>query len=196
VFKNNNLSIFCREVYFFVLSEFLFISMTRVFLLSDTHSYWNSEWIKYFEAADQIWHAGDIGDEKLLQKINEYSQNKELKIVYGNIDGNAVRIQTAEHCVFELEGFKVLIIHIAGTFRKYNQHTKDLISRYQPNILVCGHSHILKVRYDPQFHLWYMNPGAAGKYGFHPISTALFFELNEGKIQNFNIIEWEKNKLD
>jgi Predicted phosphoesterase len=73
--------------------------MTRVFLLSDTHSYWNSEWIKYFEAADQIWHAGDIGDEKLLQKINEYSQNKELKIVYGNIDGNAVRIQTAEHCV-------------------------------------------------------------------------------------------------
>ena len=169
--------------------------MTKVFLFSDTHSYWNSEWVKYFNEADHIWHAGDIGDENLLCKIKEYCQNKELKIVYGNIDSNPIRFQTAEYCFFNLEGFKILILHIAGAFGKYNQNTKDLISRYQPDILVCGHSHILKVKYDSKFHLWYMNPGSAGKYGFHPKSTALFFELNKGKIKNFNVIEWEKNKL-
>lgn len=166
--------------------------MTKIFLFSDTHSYWNDEWIKYFEQVDEIWHSGDIGNEETLQKILSYSKNKKHRLVYGNIDDNKIRIQTKEHLIFEVEKLKILMIHIAGNFGKYNSVTKSLINKYQPDLLVCGHSHILKVKYDSHYNLWYINPGAAGKYGFHKVSTALFFELNETKIQNMKIIEWNK----
>ncbi len=167
--------------------------MTKIFLLSDTHSHWNDEWIKYFEDADEIWHCGDIGNEELLQKILSYSnENRKCRIVYGNIDGHNIRIQTKEYLVFELEGLKILILHISGSFARYNSFANSLIIQHTPNILVCGHSHILKVKYDEQYRLWYINPGAAGKYGFHKVSTALFFELNDKKIQNLKIIEWKK----
>lgn len=169
--------------------------MTKVFLLSDTHAYWNDEWIKYFDEADEIWHAGDIGSEETLLKILNYSNNKTYRVVYGNIDGSNIRIQTKEYLVFEVEKLKILMIHIAGSFGKYNAMTKDLIHQHQPDVLVCGHSHILKVKFDAQHNLWYINPGAAGKYGFHKVSTALFFEVNTSKLQNMKIIEWHKDHL-
>lgn len=167
--------------------------MHKIFLLSDTHSHWNNEWIKYIQNADEIWHAGDIGNAQWIYQLQSLAQQKTIRLVYGNIDGQDARIQTKEHLYFELEGFKVLIIHIAGSFGKYNSLTKQLIQKYSPNILVCGHSHILKIQFDRKFNLWYINPGAAGIYGFHKVSTALFFELHQGKIQNMNVIEWAKS---
>lgn len=167
--------------------------MSKIFLLSDTHSHWNNEWIKYIHTADEIWHAGDIGNEETLLKFFFAAQNKQLRSVYGNIDNQKVRIQTEEYLVFEVESFKVLLIHIAGSFAKYNKQTLELIQQHQPNILVCGHSHILKIQFDKKYNLWYINPGAAGIYGFHKVSTALYFELYQNKIQNMNVIEWEKN---
>lgn len=166
--------------------------MQKIFLLSDTHSHWNNEWAKYFAESDEIWHAGDIGNEECLQKFLLASKNKKLRMVYGNIDDQKVRIQTREHLFFETEEFKILITHIAGNFGKYNTATQQLIQQYQPNILACGHSHILKIQFDKKYQLWYVNPGAAGIYGFHKVSTALFFELHQKKIQNMKIIEWKK----
>ncbi|GIV27854.1 MAG: phosphoesterase [Bacteroidia bacterium] len=166
--------------------------MTKVFLFSDTHSHWNDEWNKHIQNADELWHAGDIGDEEFLNKLKSISVNKKLRIVYGNIDNHNVRTQTQDHLIFELENFKILIIHIAGTFGKYNPQTQKLILQHQPDILVCGHSHILKIKWDEKYKLWYINPGAAGKYGFHKVSTALLFELNDSKISNMQIIEWKK----
>jgi putative phosphoesterase len=166
--------------------------MTKIFLLSDTHSHWNDEWNKYIEIADEIWHAGDIGNESVLLKIKQIGIDKPVRAVFGNIDGQNIRIQTKEYSLFQLEGLNILIIHIAGSFGKYNQKTKELISVYRPDILVCGHSHILKIKWDEKYQLWYINPGAAGIYGFHKVSTALFFELNDKKIQNLNVIEWKK----
>lgn len=166
--------------------------MSKIFLLSDTHSHWNEEWVKYFKEANEIWHAGDIGSENLLYRIKSIASDKTLRFVYGNIDNQNIRIQTKEYLYFEIEQLKILLLHIAGSFGKYNQKTREFIHQYQPNILVCGHSHILKIQFDKQFNLWYINPGAAGIYGFHKISTALFFELYQGKIQNMKIIEWKK----
>lgn len=166
--------------------------MTKIFLLSDTHSHWNDEWNKHIESADEIWHTGDIGNESVLQKIKQIAKDKPVRAVYGNIDGHTIRIQTKEYLSFQLEGLNILIIHIAGSFGKYNQKTKELISVYRPDILVCGHSHILKIKWDENYHLWYINPGAAGIYGFHKVSTALFFELNDKRIQNLKVIEWKK----
>lgn len=165
--------------------------MTKVFLLSDTHNHWNEEWQKYILAADEIWHAGDIGSVNIISKFQSF--NKTLRFVSGNIDDYPTRIQTKEYLLFDIEQFKILIIHIAGSFGKYNSKTLKLIKTYQPDILVCGHSHILKIQFDEKHNLWYINPGAAGIYGFHKVSTALFFELHQKKIQNMNVIEWEKN---
>jgi putative phosphoesterase len=170
--------------------------MNKILLLSDTHSHWNDEWNKYIESADEIWHAGDIGNENVLIKIKEIAKDKTLRAVYGNIDGHTIRIQTKEYLSFQIEGLNILIIHIAGSFGKYNQKTKELISVYRPNILVCGHSHILKIKWDEKYQLWYINPGAAGIYGFHKVSTALFFELNDKRIQNLKVIEWKKTSKE
>lgn len=166
--------------------------MTKIFLLSDTHSYWNDEWIKHIQNADEVWHAGDIGDETSINKLKSISENRPLRIVYGNIDNHQVRSQTKENLIFEVESFKILMTHIAGKIEKYNEKTKNLILQHRPNILVCGHSHILKIKWDNTYNLWYINPGAAGKYGFHKICTALTFELNADKILNMKIIEWKK----
>jgi len=170
--------------------------MTKIFVLSDTHSHWNDEWNKYIESADEIWHAGDIGDESVLEKIKLIAKDKPLRVVFGNIDNHSIRIQTKEYLSFQLEGLNILIIHIAGSFGKYNQKTKELISEYHPHILVCGHSHILKIKWDEKYQLWYINPGAAGIYGFHKVSTVLFFELNDKRIQNLKVIEWKKTSKE
>ncbi len=167
--------------------------MQKIFLLSDTHGFWDDAWIKYIEQADEVWHAGDIGNTFVIDKINNYAKEKmKNRMVYGNIDGQDIRIQTKEYQVFQIEKLTVLITHIAGGFSKYNSQTKRLIQLHHPNILVCGHSHILKIKYDESNKLWYINPGAAGTYGLHYVRTALFFEVNNEKIQNFKIVEWSK----
>lgn len=165
--------------------------MRKIFLISDTHSHWHDEWMKYISASDEIWHAGDIGSIELLKKFTDNPKNKILRFVYGNIDNSQIQLQTKEFLVFDVEQLKILIIHIAGTFGKYNQKTRELILQHQPNILVCGHSHILKIQYDEKFNLWYINPGAAGTYGPHKVSTALQFEIHQDKIKNMKIIEWK-----
>lgn len=167
--------------------------MAKIFLLSDTHAHWKDEWLKYFEQADEIWHAGDIGDENTLHKIIKNAAPKTTRIVYGNIDNQHIRIQTHEYLLFEIENLKILMLHIAGSFGTYNSFTKQMILQHKPNVLVCGHSHILKIKYDEKYNLWYINPGAAGIYGIHKVSTALFFEINQQKIQNIKIIEWNKS---
>ncbi|RME16497.1 MAG: metallophosphoesterase [Bacteroidetes bacterium] len=167
--------------------------MRKIFLLSDTHSHWNDEWMKYIIEADEVWHAGDIGSVEWLQKFTDNLKNKTLRFVYGNIDNPTIQAHTHEYLVFNVEQLKILIIHIAGTFGKYNPKTRELILQYHPDILVCGHSHILKIQYDQKFKLWYINPGAAGTYGHHKVSTALQFEIHQDKIKNMKIIEWKKD---
>lgn len=166
--------------------------MQKIFLLSDTHADWNDAWIKYINEADEIWHAGDIGNENFIHHLLSISKSKPLRIVYGNIDNQNIRHIAKKYVYFELEGFKILMLHIAGAFQKYNVFTKQLIQNHHPDILVCGHSHILKIQFDTQYNLWYINPGAAGKYGFHKIKTALSFELEQKSIRNMKIIEWQK----
>ena len=58
-----------------------------------------------------------------------------------------------------------------------------------PKLFICGHSHILKVQYDEKFKLLHLNPGAAGKHGFHKVRTMLRFELDNGAVKNLEVIE-------
>ena len=163
--------------------------MKKILLLSDTHGHLDDKIIKYVNQADEVWHAGDIGKEEIINYLTEI---KPLKAVFGNIDDKEIRLITKEFLYFNYEKNKILITHIAGYPGKYNKNVNRLISIYEPNILVCGHSHILKVMYDKKNKHLHLNPGAAGISGFHNIRTMLRFKLDSDKIKELEIIELGK----
>ena len=163
--------------------------MKKILLLSDTHGHLDNKIIKYVNQADEVWHAGDIGKEEIINYLTEL---KPLKAVFGNIDDKKIRLITKEFLYFNYEKNKILITHIAGYPGKYNKNVNRLISIYEPNILVCGHSHILKVMYDKKNKHLHLNPGAAGISGFHNIRTMLRFKLDSDKIKELEIIELDK----
>ena len=163
--------------------------MKKILLLSDTHGHLDNKIIKYVNQADEVWHAGDIGKKEIINYLTEI---KPLKAVFGNIDDKETRLITKEFLYFNYEKNKVLITHIAGYPGKYNKNVNRLISIYEPNILVCGHSHILKVMYDKKNKHLHLNPGAAGISGFHNIRTMLRFKLDSDKIKELEVIELGK----
>lgn len=135
-----------------------------------------------------MWHAGDIGQEKVIQQLQEKSF---VRAVYGNIDDQLIRQTWPENQLFTLEGVKVLMTHIGGYPNKYTARVKKLLIEHQPDLYICGHSHILKVVYDKQLRLLHMNPGAVGKHGFQQVRTMLRFELRNSKIENLEVIEFD-----
>jgi putative phosphoesterase len=164
--------------------------MKKILLLSDTHSHLDDTILKYVHQADEVWHAGDIGDLKVTDTIKAI---KPLRCVYGNIDDDKARMEFPLNNRFFCEGVEVWITHIGGYPGKYNQTIRAEIQTNPPKLFICGHSHILKVQYDKQLNLLHMNPGACGIYGFHQVRTMLRFEIDGEKIQGLEIIEiWKK----
>ena len=163
--------------------------MKKILLLSDTHSYIGDDILKHVKKADEVWHAGDIGD---LQVTDAIKKLKPLRAVYGNIDSHEVRVEFPENNRFICEGIDVWITHIGGYPNRYNPRIKDEITSNPPDLFICGHSHILKVMPDKKLNLIHMNPGAIGKHGFHNVRTMLRFEIDNKKIQNLEVIEFER----
>lgn len=160
--------------------------MKKILLLSDTHSHIDETILKYVRLADEIWHAGDIGDLSVTDTIKKI---KPLRAVYGNIDDAKARLEFPLHNRFFCEGVDVWITHIGGYPGKYNQDILSEIKQNPPKLFICGHSHILKVQFDKELNLLHMNPGAAGIHGFHQVRTMLQFEIDGDKIQNLNVVE-------
>ena len=163
--------------------------MKKILLLSDTHSYIDDKILKYIKQADEVWHAGDIGS---LDVVDTISNLKPLRAVYGNIDNKLIRAEFPLDNKFVIEDVSVWITHIGGYPNRYDVRIKNDISNNPPKIFISGHSHILKVIYDKKLKLLHLNPGAAGKHGFHNVRTMLRFEINDGNITNLEIIELEK----
>lgn len=160
--------------------------MKKILLLSDTHSFIDDQILKFVKQVDEVWHAGDIGDLHVTDSIKEI---KPLRAVYGNIDDNKARAEFPLDNKFSVEGVSVWITHIGGYPNKYNQRVREELSKNPPKLFICGHSHILKVQYDKKLNLLHLNPGAAGKHGFHKVRTMLRFEIDKGEIKNMEIIE-------
>lgn len=163
--------------------------MKKILLISDTHSYLDQALIKHIEAADEVWHAGDIGAIDLTEQIKKI---KPLKAVYGNVDDQTIRIEFSKNLIFNCEDVKVFITHICGQPTNYLKEVKDIIAAQKPKLFICGHSHILKVMYQPQYDLLHMNPGACGIHGFHQVKTALRFVIEGTEIKDLAIIELGK----
>lgn len=160
--------------------------MIKILLLSDTHSHIDDVILKYVQHADEVWHAGDIGNLVVTDTIKKL---KPLRAVYGNIDDDKARIEFQLNNRFFCEKVDVWITHIGGYPGKYNQEIREEIKQNPPKLFICGHSHILKVQFDKSLNLLHMNPGAAGKSGFHQMRTMLRFEIDDDKIQNLEVIE-------
>lgn len=167
-------------------SEISFAFMKKILLLSDTHSHLDEMILKYVRLADEVWHAGDIGDLKVTDEIQKL---KPLRAVYGNIDDDKARMEFPLNNRFFCEKVDVWITHIGGYPGKYNQSIREEIHKNPPKLFICGHSHILKVQFDKTLNLLHMNPGACGIYGFHQVRTMLRFEIDGEKIQNLEVIE-------
>ena len=158
--------------------------MTRIGLLSDTHSYLDKRVFEYFKDVDEIWHAGDIGAYEVLRKLREY---KPTRAVYGNMDGGDVRYSLSEFYRFRVEDVNVLMTHIGGYPGHYDRRARCLIETLRPQIFVCGHSHILKVVRDEHYDMMCINPGAAGLQGWHVLRTALRFRIEGGAISDMEV---------
>ncbi len=163
--------------------------MKKILLLSDTHGYLDEAMLKYIKAADEVWHAGDIGTTAVTDEIKKHTK---LRAVYGNIDGGELRKEFSEKQLFTIEDIKVFMIHIGGYPGRYSPKAREIIRKYPPDLFIAGHSHILKVMYDKTNKLLHMNPGAAGKHGFHHKRTMLRFVIDKGDIKNLEVIELGK----
>ncbi|MES2431142.1 MAG: metallophosphoesterase family protein [Bacteroidota bacterium] len=160
--------------------------MKRIGLLSDTHNYIDEIILEHLKDCDEIWHIGDFGTVAIADKLEAV---KPLKGVYGNIDGNDVRSVYPEQLVFMCEDVKVMFRHIGGYPPKYNTETKKQILLHKPQLFLSGHSHILKIMYDEQLQCLHMNPGAAGKQGWHKVRTMIRFTIDGKDIKDCEVIE-------
>ena len=163
--------------------------MKRIGIISDTHGYLSDEIFDFFDNVDEVWHCGDIGTVEILEKLEDF---KPLRAVYGNIDGQEIRIRTAEHLRFTIEDADVWITHIGGYPGKYDRRVRDEIRENPPDLFVCGHSHILKVMYDEKLKLLHINPGAFGIFGFHKKRTAVRFVIDGKNFKDLQILELPK----
>lgn len=160
--------------------------MIRIGLISDTHNYLDPAVFEHFKNVDEIWHAGDFGSASLAEQLSSF---KPLRGVYGNIDSNDIYSVYPGQLVFKCEDVKVMMRHIGGYPPKYNSETKNEILINKPQLFISGHSHILKIMYDEKLNCLHINPGAAGKHGWHKIRTVVRFAIDGKEIKDCEVIE-------
>jgi uncharacterized protein len=162
----------------------------KIGLLSDTHSFLDPKILEYFKDCDEIWHAGDIGESTVTQSLEKI---KPVRAVFGNIDDQETQVKFPEDLWIECEGITIWMTHIGGAPPNYNPRIKKILKERVPDIFICGHSHILRVKKDPNYkNMLYINPGAAGNHGFHHIKTIMRFEILNKEIKNMEVIELGK----
>lgn len=160
--------------------------MKKIGLISDTHGYLDSSVFRHFEDCDEIWHAGDFGDIAIAERLQE---KKTLKGVFGNIDANDIRTIYPLQVVFMCEDVKVMMRHIGGSPPRYNPETRKELLLHQPQLFISGHSHILKVVFDPAIQCLHINPGAAGNQGWHKVRTIITLVIDGKNMKDCHVIE-------
>ena len=163
--------------------------MKRIGLISDTHNYLHPELERIFTHCDEIWHAGDFGSIEVADRLRAF---KPLRGVYGNIDGQDIRREFPAYLRFSCEALDVLMMHIGGYPGHYQGSAKKLIDEQAPGLFISGHSHILRVMPDKQLGLLHLNPGAAGKSGFHKLITMMRFTVDVDKVRELEIVEFNR----
>ena len=165
--------------------------MKRIGLISDTHGFLDEAVFAHFKNCDEVWHAGDFG-EGVTNRLDAGSGRKVIRCVYGNIDGSEIRSLFPEQLVFMCEEIKVMMRHIGGSPPRYNPETRKELAIHRPQLFISGHSHILKIMYDEKMQCLHMNPGAAGKHGWHKVRTIIRFVIDGKEMKDCEVIELGK----
>lgn len=160
--------------------------MKRIGIISDTHGFLDEAVFHHFSDCDEIWHAGDFGNDALAEQLRQF---KPLRGVYGNIDGQDIRSLYPELLIWNCEEIKVMMLHIGGYPPKYNSHSKPLIISEKPQLFISGHSHILKIMFDDKLQCLHINPGAAGKQGWHKVRTLVKLTIDGKDMKNCQVME-------
>ena len=160
--------------------------MKRIGVMSDTHNWWDEKYARHFADCDEIWHAGDIGSSLIIDRLETICP---VRAVYGNIDGQELRLKFNEILRFKIEKCSVIIKHIGGYPGKYDPSIKNVIYKEKPDIFIAGHSHIVKIKYDHLIDCLHINPGAAGKQGWQQVRTLIKFTVNGKDVKDLEIIE-------
>ena len=170
--------------------------MIRIGLIADTHGYLDDAVFNHFSLCDEVWHIGDFGSIELANRLSigwsDGDRQTIVRGVYGNIDGNDIRAIYPEQVVFYCEDVKVMFRHIGGAPPRYNPATRKELLLHQPQLFISGHSHILKVMYDDKLNCLHMNPGAAGKQGWHKVRTIIRFVIDGKEMKDCEVIELGK----
>ena len=161
--------------------------MKKIGIISDTHSYWDDRFEQYFADCDEIWHAGDIGNDDVADRLQAIAPT--FRAVWGNADGQTLRRRFREMEIFTTEGVKVVMTHIGGYPGKYAPGIRSRLQLSQPKLFVCGHSHILKIMPDRSLGVLVVNPGAAGRQGWQQVRTLVTLTLDAGNIVHAQVIE-------
>ncbi len=164
--------------------------MKRIGIISDTHSCWDEKYKTYFSECDEIWHAGDIGSTEVAERL---AAIKPLRAVCGNCDGGDLRFRFPETLRFKCEEADVLLTHIGGYPGNYDPRIRSKIYSMPPDLFICGHSHLLKVKYDKSLNLLHINPGAAGKMGWHPERTIVRLTIDGKSFKDLEVITIGEN---
>lgn len=160
--------------------------MKKIGILSDTHGYWDDRYAGHFAGCDEIWHAGDVGHYDIIERLEAICP---VRAVAGNVDSGEVRRRCRELLIFDVEGVRVLLTHIGGYPGKWSPGMKKLLAENNVKLMVDGHSHILKVMYDPELDVLHVNPGAAGQQGWQKVRTLVRLEIDGTDIRNLEVIE-------
>ena len=164
--------------------------MKKIGIISDTHGFIDDKLKDFFKEVDTIFHAGDIGDTNIISELREITK---LVAVYGNIDNTMIRQITSEFKSYTIEEVKIIMTHIGGYPGRYQSSLYNMILKEKPNLVITGHSHILKVLYDKKLTHLHINPGAYGRSGFHKVRTAIRLTIDGNKMKNLEIIELKRN---
>lgn len=167
--------------------------MKKIGILSDTHSCWDERYGRHFADCDEIWHAGDVGDITIIERLREICPT--VRAVCGNIDSGDVRRMCPEWDFFECDGLKVGLTHIGGYPGRYSPGTRRLLIEENVKLMVCGHSHILKVMPDPELNLLHINPGAAGYHGWQKVRTLVKITIENATVTSCDVIELGRLRL-
>jgi putative phosphoesterase len=160
--------------------------MKRIGILSDTHSCWDDKYLIHFAGCDEIWHAGDIGSPLIIDRLAGYCP---VRAVCGNIDGRELRLRFKELLRFKVEECNVLMTHIGGYPGKYSPAIRNILRSEKPQLFIAGHSHILKVMYDKEIGCLHVNPGAAGRQGWHAVRTLVKLTIEGCEIKDLEVVE-------
>ncbi|HVG12513.1 MAG TPA: metallophosphoesterase family protein [Flavisolibacter sp.] len=170
--------------------------MVRIGLISDTHGYMNEGILRHLSTCDEVWHAGDFGSIDVVRQLQslQTSEGKNILLrgVWGNIDGREIRSQFPEKLTWACEGVPIFMTHIGGYPKKYAAGIKSELVACGAKLFICGHSHILKIIFDESINCLHMNPGAAGKQGWHKTQTLVRFTIDEANIKDCEVIELGK----